>query len=236
MDTTVTEAERIRAEYDRRASEIGEDRYSAAQPAALFIRQTAERAALTALGAAGALPLGDRRILDVGCGGGQWLTDFETWGARRDRLAGIDLVDDRAAACRARLPGADVHAGDASALPWPDGSFDVVLQSMLMSSVLDPAMRAAVAGEMARVLAPGGLILWYDFFVDNPRNASVRGIKRAELAGLFDGFEIAWRRATLAPPLVRALVPRARPLASLLQALRVLDTHAVAVLRRRAPA
>jgi ubiquinone/menaquinone biosynthesis C-methylase UbiE len=228
----MTEAERIRAEYDRRAGEIAEERYSAAQPAALFIRQTVERAALAALGRAGALPLGDRRILDVGCGAGQWLTDFETWGARRDRLAGIDLVEERAAACRARIPDADVHAGDASRLPWPGESFDVVLQSMLMSSVLDGAMRAAVAAEMARVLAPGGLVLWYDFFVDNPRNRSVRGIDRAELAELFEGFEISWRRVTLAPPLVRALVPRARVVASGLQALRVLDTHAVAVLRR----
>lgn len=229
----MTEADRIRAEYGRRADEIADERYSAAQPAALFIRQTVERAALAALGDAGALPLGDRRVLDVGCGEGQWLVDFETWGARADRLAGIDLVEERAVACRARVPAADVHAGDASALPWPDGSFDVVLQSMLMSSVLDPAMRSAVTGEMARVLAPGGLVLWYDFFVDNPRNPNVRGIKRDELAGLFDGFEIAWRRVTLAPPLVRALVPRARFLASGLQALRVLDTHAVAVLRRR---
>jgi ubiquinone/menaquinone biosynthesis C-methylase UbiE len=229
----VTEADRIRAEYGRRASEIADERYSAAQPAALFIRQTVERAALAALGDAGMLPLGDRRILDVGCGAGQWLTDFETWGARGDRLAGIDLVEERAAISRARLRDADIHAGDASALPWPDASFDVVLQSMLMSSVLDPAMRSAVAAEMARVLAPGGVVLWYDFFVDNPRNPNVRGIKRDELAGLFDGFEIAWRRVTLAPPLVRALVPHARVLASALQALRVLDTHAVAVLRPR---
>jgi ubiquinone/menaquinone biosynthesis C-methylase UbiE len=229
----VTEADRIRAEYSRRASEIAEERYSAAQPAALFIRQTVERAALAALGDAGALPLGNRRILDVGCGAGQWLTDFETWGARHDRLAGIDLVEERAAICRTRLRDADIRAGDASALPWPDGSFDIVLQSMLMSSVLDQAMRAEVAREMARVLAPGGVVLWYDFFVDNPRNPNVRGIKRAELQQLFAGFEISWRRVTLAPPLVRALVPRARFLASALQAIRVLDTHAVAVLRHR---
>jgi hypothetical protein len=41
-----------------------------------------------------------------------------------------------------------------------------------------------------------------------------------------------WRRVTLAPPLVRLLVPRLRPLAAGLQALRVFDTHAMAVLRR----
>lgn len=229
----MTEAERIRAEYERRASEIAAERYSPADPAALFIRQTVERETLAALRRAGLLPLAGRRIVDVGCGGGQWLVDFETWGADRERLAGIDLVEERAEACQARIPAADVHAGDASALPWADGSFDVVLQSMLMSSVLDPAMRAAVAGEMARVLAPGGSVLWYDFFVDNPRNDSVRGIARSELAELFEGFEIAWRRVTLAPPLVRALAPRARGLASALQALRLFDTHAIAVLRRR---
>jgi ubiquinone/menaquinone biosynthesis C-methylase UbiE len=230
----VTEAERIRAEYERRAGEIADARYSPADPAALFIRQTVERASLSALRRAGLLPLTGRRIADVGCGGGQWLVDFETWGADRELLAGIDLVEERAEACGARLPGADVHAGDASALPWADRSFDIVLQSMLMSSVLDPAMRAAVSAEMARVLAPGGSILWYDFFVDNPRNASVRGIARRELGELFEGFEIDWRRTTLAPPLVRALVPRgASALAGALQSLRLLDTHAIAVLRRR---
>jgi ubiquinone/menaquinone biosynthesis C-methylase UbiE len=233
MDGAVTtEAHRIRAEYGRRATEISSERYAVAQPAALFIRQTVERAALVALREAGSLPLGDRRILDVGCGAGQWLVDLETWGARGDRLSGIDLVEERASACRKRVRDADVRVGDASSLPWPDGSFDIVLQSMLMSSVLDLEMRTTVAAEMARVLAPGGLVLWYDFFVGNPRNPSVRGIRRGELAELFEGFEIAWRRVTLAPPLVRALVPRARLLASTLQALKALDTHAVAVLRR----
>jgi SAM-dependent methyltransferase len=229
----VAEAERIAAEYARRGTSIPPDRYSPATPAQLLLRQSRERAVLAALRRAGMLPLAGRRILDVGCGAGQWLADFETWGADRGGLAGIDLLDDRIEAARTRLAGgADVRAGDASRLPWPSGHFDVVLQSTVFSSILDPTMRAAVAGEMARVLAPGGVIVWNDFFVDNPGNRAVRGVRRREVAALFPGFRVDLRRVTLAAPLARAIAPRSQLAAIALEALRVLDTHYLGVLRR----
>jgi SAM-dependent methyltransferase len=227
------EADRIVAEYDRRAAEIPADLYSASQPGPLFIKQGIERRVLGELRRAGALPLTGKRVLDMGCGRGQWLADFETWGARRADLAGVDLVPERVEESAARLPGADIRGADAASLPFENGAFDIVLQSMMFSSILDDGVRQAAAAEMARVLAPGGLVLWYDFFVDNPRNPQVRGVRRSEVGSLFPGFALRWRRTTLAPPLVRALAPRAWALASFLQALAVLDTHAVAVLRRR---
>jgi ubiquinone/menaquinone biosynthesis C-methylase UbiE len=92
-------------------------------------------------------------------------------------------------------PGADLRHGDASRLPWPSGHFDIVLQSTVFSSILEAAMRAAVAAEMTRVLAPGGANLWNDFFVDSPRNRAVRGIRRREIAALFPGFDVELRRA-----------------------------------------
>jgi ubiquinone/menaquinone biosynthesis C-methylase UbiE len=130
------------------------------------------------------------------------------------------------------VPGADIRHGDASELPWEDGRFDIVLQSMMFSSILDRAMRERAARELARVLRPDGLVLWYDFFTSSPRNRGARGVGRRELEQLFPGFEVRWRRVTLAPPLIRLLAHRARPVASALQALRVLDTHALAVLSR----
>lgn len=196
-------------------------------------RQSRERALVALLRSAGLLPLAGRRILDVGCGSGQGLADFETWGASRDRLAGIDLLPDRVAAATTRLPGADLRAGDASALPWDSGAFDIVAQSTMFTSILDPAMKVTVAREMARVLAPGGAIAWYDFFLDNPRNPAVRGIRRPELASLFPGFELHLRRITLAPPLARRLAPRAPVLAAVAEQLRVLNTHYVALLLAR---
>lgn len=225
------EAERALADYRRRDSEPAAERYAPANPAHLFIRHGIERALLGVLGRAGLLPLAGRRILDAGCGNGQWLADLETFGAERELLAGLDLVPARAERAAARLPGADIRRGDASALPWEDGEFGLVLQSMMLSSVLDPGVRRAIARESARVLAPGGAVLSYDFFVPSPGNKGVRPLRRRELEELFPGWSVSWRRVTLAPPLVRLLVPRARVLASGLQALRVLDTHAMALLR-----
>ena len=149
-------------------------------------------------------------------------------GLNHTRLAGIDLVPERVEKARARLGGADIREGDASELPFEEGAFDVVLQSMMFSSILDASVKRRAAAEMARVLAPGGLVLWYDFFVNNPRNPNVRGVGRREVEELFPGFDLRWRRVTLAPPLVRALAPRLRPLAGALQGLRVLNTHALA--------
>jgi SAM-dependent methyltransferase len=126
--------------------------------------------------------------------------------------------------------GADLREGDAARLPWNDGSFDLVLQSTVFSSILDRNVQAAVAREMRRVLAPGGLILSYDLAVGNPRNLRVRGVRSPRLAELFPGCEIHARRVTLAPPIARRLAPRAWLAAEVLEATRVLSTHLVALI------
>lgn len=229
----MSEVERIRTEYERRERTIAAARYSAAEPAPMLMRQARERAVLRMLRSAGVLPLAERRVLEVGCGGGQWLVDFETWGVRRSNLFGIDLIRERADVARARLPGATIEHGDASSLPWPDASFDIVLQSTALSSILDDGMRIDVAREMARVLDPAGVILWNDLRVNNPRNPHVRGISLSELRRLFPRFAIDARRITLLPPLARRLARRAPLLVELLEDTRILNTHLLAVLRRQ---
>jgi 2-polyprenyl-3-methyl-5-hydroxy-6-metoxy-1,4-benzoquinol methylase len=77
----VPEADRIAAEYARRDASIPRERYSPAAPAQVFVRQSRERAVLSMLRRAGMLPLRGRRILDVGCGAGQWLWTFRPGGA-----------------------------------------------------------------------------------------------------------------------------------------------------------
>jgi ubiquinone/menaquinone biosynthesis C-methylase UbiE len=242
-----TEAERIRQEYSRRAREVPHDFYAISKPANLFIHLQRTRAVLAAMARSAVLPLSDKRLLEIGCGTGGWLVDFESWGAARGNLAGLDLLPDRVAVAQARLgaqrdpdgrdlsPGADIRQGDASHLPWPDGSFVLVLQSVVFSSILDPEMRCAVASEMTRVLKPGGVVLWYDFFVDNPRNPNVRGVRKREMLALFPGFKVeTLRRITLAPPIARRLVPITWIGALMLEKLVLLNTHRLGVLRKPA--
>ena len=239
----MNEIDRIVREYERRQREIPADYYSLENVANLFRRQSLERSVLKILSKASIFPLAERRILDVGCGSGQWLLDFETWGATRKNMAGIDVVSARVGDARRRLSGfhdeneevsvgADIREGNAAALPWKDHAFDIVCQSTVFSSILDPGLRNSVASEMARVLAPGGAIIWYDFFVNNPRNPQVRGVKLNEVLELFPGFTSSSQRITLLPPLSRRLVPISWLVAEGLERMRLLNTHLLVLLRR----
>jgi ubiquinone/menaquinone biosynthesis C-methylase UbiE len=235
-DAVAREAARIRAEYARRERELAADTYALTRPDALFRHQHTVRALRTALESAQLLPLEDRRVLEVGCGRGDWLAVFEQFGARRGNLAGIDLDPERARAASLRLTadedaGADVRCGDAAALPWPDGAFDIVFQSTMFTSVLDRGVRAHIARELMRVLKPRGSIVWYDFTYDNPRNPHVTGIAVSEVRALFPGMRGRFTRVTLAPPLARWLVRRSWTAAELLESMKVLNTHTLGILQ-----
>jgi len=172
------------------------------------------------------------RILEVGCGTGQWLRDFVKWGAQPEHITGVELLEDRVETAR-RLcaPAVSLIRGSASALDLPSQSFDLVLQSTVFTSILDAAMRREVASEMLRVLRPGGLILWYDYHVDNPSNPDVRGVKKREIPDLFPGADITLRRVTLAPPLARAVAPFSLLACQLLELMPFLRTHYLGVIR-----
>src|SRR5437899_11006112 len=108
----------------------------------------------------------------------------------------------------------------------------MVLQITLFTSILNDEVKLAIAADMARVLAPGGRILWYDFSFNNPRNPDVRGIGRREIRMLFPGLEMKTKRVTLAPPLGRIVAPLSIVLYYLLSRVRPLCTHLLCLLRK----
>jgi SAM-dependent methyltransferase len=94
------------------------------------------------------------RALDVGCGPGPLTVELATrLGAAA--VAAADPSESFVAACAARVPGADVRLAAAEALPWDDGSFDVVLSQLVVNFMRDPA---AGLVEMCRVVRPGGRV------------------------------------------------------------------------------
>jgi len=201
-DPPSSEADAVRARYARRS--VG-DLYSIGNP---DVRATmAERQQVMlelVLGASGWPDFTGRRLLDVGCGSGGSLLEFLRFGFEPELLAGIELLAARAAAARRVLPAAIVvHEQDATRVELAPGSQDVVFQSVVFSSLLDPAFQQALASRMWHWVRPGGGVLWYDFIYDNPRNPDVRGVPLSRVRQLFPQAVLSYRRVTLAPPIAR---------------------------------
>jgi len=202
-----TDVGRILGAYQRRGETVDPARYALTRPGnalALAERESLLRDALARRGMTSSASLD---ILEVGCGTGGELGRLVANGADPARLSGIDLRDDAIAEARGRVPEAHLTVGDATHLPYPDGSFDLVYQATALSSMRSRAMRAAVAAEMLRVARPGGVIVSYDF-AWNPANSETVGIGSGELRRLFPELPVEIHRVTLVPPLARGLGDR----------------------------
>jgi SAM-dependent methyltransferase len=229
-DSESGEIERIRAEYERRTRDIPKNFYSWERLPNYFLDTQLVRDCIVQLTKEKMFPLLDKRVCDIGCGSGRWLLEFAQWEA--SDLSGIDLDETRLQRAKERLPSASVHAGDARHLPWADSSFDLVSHFTVFSSILNDAVRQQVAAEMLRIVKPDGVILWFDFRVNNPRNPGVRGIGSREIQALFPGCSVRLKSVTLAPPIARAVVPISWIAATALEKLPFLRTHYIGIIRK----
>jgi SAM-dependent methyltransferase len=73
-------------------------------------------------------------------------------------VTGLDLDPAMLAAARTKAPGAQLLAGDATALPFAEGEFDLAL-AVTLFCFLDAAERRAAARELLRVVRPGGRVV-----------------------------------------------------------------------------
>lgn len=98
-----------------------------------------------------------KRWLDVGCGTGA-LSQTILASAQPSGVAGVDPSEGFLAFARTRAPQAEFRVGDAQALTFEDGSFDAAVSGLVLNFVPDPAK---AAGEMRRVIRPGGTAAAY---------------------------------------------------------------------------
>ena len=106
----------------------------------------------TALLAVAELPPGEgRRLLDVGCGSGAFLS-----GMRRRGWDVVGVEPDLVAADAARRSGLDVRDGMLTDAAFADDSFDAIVLSHVIEHVHDPI---GLLRECHRVLRPGGTLV-----------------------------------------------------------------------------
>jgi SAM-dependent methyltransferase len=100
------------------------------------------------------VPTGARSVLDVGCGAGQTLIALDVPPDGDLALVGVDIDEPALALGRVLAPHVGLVRAPGEALPFKDGSFDLVLCRVAL-----PYMDAPRAiAEMARVLRPGGSV------------------------------------------------------------------------------
>jgi ubiquinone/menaquinone biosynthesis C-methylase UbiE len=227
----MSEIERIKGAYERRKIEDKGRLYSYFNQGNLLVIHQTERALIYSLKQLGLTDLSRRKILDVGCGSGHFLREFIQYGAKPKNLYGIDLLEERIEKARELNPNIDFRCGDASNLPYENNFFDIVMQFTVFTSVLDSQMKEKIASEMLRVVKTDGTIIWYDYFVNNPWNPDVKGVKKKEIQELFPNCVLSLKRVTLAPPIVRTLVPVSPFLCLILEKIPFLLTHYLGVIR-----
>ncbi len=93
------------------------------------------------------------RVLDVGCGTGVLARAAADRVAAEAQVTGLDINEGMLAVARRIRPGVGWRQGDATALPFPDDFFDVVLSQFALMYFPD---RIAALTEMRRVLKPAG--------------------------------------------------------------------------------
>lgn len=97
------------------------------------------------------------RVLDVGCGPG---SNWPQWQQLQEpgALVGVDISEQMVEEARRQHPGGRFEVARVHELPFPNGSFDVVIASAVLHHIPDDHLPAAFA-ELSRVLDEHGRIV-----------------------------------------------------------------------------
>ena len=104
------------------------------------------------------------KVLDVGCGSGRLTLAAQKWAGPQGEAVGIDPSPEMIQVARQNAERAGLRAkfelGMVEAVPFPDGTFDVVLNRLMLHHLPGDLKQRGLA-EMRRVLKPGGLAWWW---------------------------------------------------------------------------
>jgi len=149
------------------------------------------------------------KILDIGCGNGSSLLPYLRIGFTPHNLHGVDIRAEQVRCAQSKFPSLQLQHADASRLPFPDGAFDIVQESMIFLQMTDDDLSQRIAREMLRVAKRGGHIVLTDWRYSKAGTSEFKALNRNRIARLFhEGSETAVDEVypgALIPPLGRFL-------------------------------
>ncbi|MCB8946026.1 MAG: class I SAM-dependent methyltransferase [Ardenticatenaceae bacterium] len=117
-------------------------------------------AGLTGIGMTLARPQTGMTVLDVGCGTGLQLAQYQQAGCM---VVGLDKSPSMLQAAQQKLgQTAELHYADATQMPFANNRFDLITATLVLHEMA-PAVRDGVMGEMKRVLKDNGRLLFTDY-------------------------------------------------------------------------
>lgn len=228
-----SELKRIISTYKERDINGISSLYSPFRYEVLVSQQEKLKKLVELLAKIGVCDLKNKKILEIGCGSGNNLLELIWLGAEPSLMFANDLVEERCDVAKVRLPNSvNFFYGDASVLNLDPGSFDVIYQSMVFSSILDAEQRKQLANKMWYLLKPGGIVIWYDFMYNNPMNPNVLRVTARDIQKYFPGAKIQVKKVTLAPLISRRFTQKGHLMINLLNLFSFLRTHLLATIQK----
>lgn len=170
------------------------------------------------------------KILDVGCGNGNFLRFLYNKGFLEENMYGIDISWEALSIAKNRYPKINFICQDAQNIPFPDNYFDLVFAILILSVVLDEEVQKRIIQEIRRAVKDKGLVFIYDmrFFSPNP---STRKVKRSVIEKYFSKDRITRYILTLNPYIARILSPVSFELCRKLEKAHLFCTHQLFVVK-----
>lgn len=94
------------------------------------------------------------KILECGCGLGQWVIYLSRLGYQ---MAGLEIVPDCVQTCKKIFPEADVRVGDVRRMPFPENFFSGYISLGVVEHMIEGP--ESTLQELRRVLKPGGVAI-----------------------------------------------------------------------------